>query len=209
MAGRPAAPGVAAGAPLGRRVLVVRTAAVMRRSDPVSLKVFGDETASASNEGDMWRPHNFPFGDFPQCRDRDFVRALDTGRAPSGELPGTKTRHDCELECVEVNGPMYHTNRPFWDAGSRGSGFSKPSTSRMASSRLELKQSRRRLDWHDRPHSKALVRAGPESPRAQKSRKDNYTSTWLWWRTRTAAALCGASQAEPREMFLDDRVAFA
>jgi hypothetical protein len=57
--------------------------------------------------------HDLSFGDFHLSGHRDLVRRFHARRTPSGELAGAKARHDCELECAEVDRTRYHRRLPF------------------------------------------------------------------------------------------------
>jgi hypothetical protein len=74
-----------------------------------------------SSDRDWHHPHDFAFGHFQLCDDRDFVEACHTRGTSPGELPGPKTSQNGELEGAQFNRSVYHANRPFRmrDANSR------------------------------------------------------------------------------------------
>jgi hypothetical protein len=62
---------------------------------------------SAPGDDHAWRSRNFSFRNFHLCGDAHFVgEAGDARRAPSGELTGTKTGEDGELEGFELTGAL-------------------------------------------------------------------------------------------------------
>jgi hypothetical protein len=63
----------------------------------------------------IYLAHNFPCGHLQLCGEGDSVRARHTRRAPSSELPRTKTSQHCELERGEFRWTLYHRETSFRD----------------------------------------------------------------------------------------------
>lgn len=66
-------------------------------------------TCDAGHFGDL-APSDFSLGHFQLRGDRNLLSPLHAWRTPSRELDGAKTCEDRELECVDSNRTLYHTN---------------------------------------------------------------------------------------------------